>query len=340
VSLTASGGGYDAATANMPVTVLDGDLVELSARYLSIEEGSSGTFTVGLTARPSENVSLRFVISGSNSNSDITFSAQAGTLVTGSTLTFKPSNWSQVQTVTVRVAHDVDSDDDDFAQTYFELPGGGTKLLRVDALDDEMGLTLSANSLMMDEDGSKTFTVQLAAQPWTVFNARKVTLAVTGDADVTVSPTSLDFTTRNWNVAQIVTVSAADDSDKADDTATVSLTGDGITSGSVSVTVDDDDDSSVGLTLSALEAVTEGGSKTFTVKLAAQPGNARRITLTVTGDSDITVSPASLDFTTSNWSTAQTVTVSAAQDADKADDTSTISLTGDGITSGKMSMSA
>ncbi|MBF2754992.1 MAG: hypothetical protein ISN29_07010, partial [Gammaproteobacteria bacterium AqS3] len=148
---------------------------------------------------------------------------------------------------------------------------------------------------------------------------------------MTVSPVSLDFTTSNWNTAQTVTVSAGQDADKADDTATVSLTGDGITSGSVSVTALDDD---IGLTLSTLDALTEGGSKTFTVQLAAQPGNARKVMLAITGDSDVTVTPNELNFTTSNWNTAQTVTVSAAQDADKADDTSTISLTGDGITSG------
>ncbi|MBF2753782.1 MAG: hypothetical protein ISN29_00780, partial [Gammaproteobacteria bacterium AqS3] len=441
VSLTASGGGYDAATANMPVTVLDGDLVELSAGILVIEEGSSGTFTVGLTAQPSENVSLHFYFT--TANSDITFSAQAGTLVSGSTLTFKPSNWSQVQTVTVRVAHDADSADD-FAGMYFELPGGATKGLVVYALDDEMGLILSANSLTMDEGGTKTFTVKLTAQPdlgynrkvkltsdnsdvtfdtdstksgnqntltftsvnWntaqtvtvsaaqdddknddiatinltgdaitsgsvsvTVLdddigltlsdletlteggsktftvklavqpgNARTVTPAVTGDSDVTVSPTSLDFTASNWNAAQTVTVSAADDTDKADDTATINLTGDGITSGSVSVTVFDDEDPAVGLTLSDLETLTEGGSKTFTVKLAAQPWNARKVTLAVTGDDDVTVSPASLDFTTANWSTAQTVTVSAIQDPDKTDDTATVSLTGGGITAGSVSV--
>ena len=37
------------------------------------------------------------------------------------------------------------------------------------------------------------------------------------------------------------------------------------------------------------------------------------IDLEVTGDSDVTVLPASLTFTAQNWSTAQQVTVSAAQ---------------------------
>ena len=39
---------------------------------------------------------------------------------------------------------------------------------------------------------------------------------------------------------------------------------------------------------------------------------------------DVTVSPATLTFTTANWDTAQTVTVSAAQDADAANDAASI----------------
>ena len=51
------------------------------------------------------------------------------------------------------------------------------------------------------------------------------------------------------------------------------------------------------------------------------------MTVTVSGHagSDVSLDKSSLTFTTSNWNTAQTVTVKAAQDADAADDT--VSLT-------------
>ena len=49
------------------------------------------------------------------------------------------------------------------------------------------------------------------------------------------------------------------------------------------------------------------------------------INVTKSGSTDVTVSPATLTFTTSNWSTAQTVTVAAAQDADAVDDAAAIS---------------
>nr|MBF2753649.1 hypothetical protein [Gammaproteobacteria bacterium AqS3] len=321
ISLTGDG----VTSGSVSVTVFDDEDPDVGLTLSALEtltEGGSKTFTVKLAAQRWNTRKVTLAVAG---DSDVTISPVS--------LDFTTSNWDTAQTVTVSAAQDTDKADD---TATISLTGGRvtSASVSVTALDDDIGLTLSDLD-NLTEGGSKTFTVQLAAQPG---NARSVTLAVTDDSDVTVSPASLDFTTSNWSTAQTVTVSAAQDADKADDTATVNLTGDGITAGSVSVTVDDDDDSAVGLTLSDLEDLTEGGSKTFTVKLAAQPGNARKVMLAVAGDSDVTVSPASLNFTTANWSTAQTVTVSAAQDDDIADDTSTISLTGDGVTSGSVSV--
>ena len=42
------------------------------------------------------------------------------------------------------------------------------------------------------------------------------------------------------------------------------------------------------------------------------------------GSPDVTASPATLTFTSSNWDTAQTVTVAAAQDADTANESASI----------------
>ncbi|MBF2753749.1 MAG: autotransporter outer membrane beta-barrel domain-containing protein [Gammaproteobacteria bacterium AqS3] len=61
--------------------------------------------------------------------------------------------------------------------------------------------------------------------------------------------------------------------------------------------------------------------------------------MTVIGDEDITVNPASLDFTTDNWDTGQLVIVRAAQDDDKTDDTATINLTGTGIIAASVEVS-
>ena len=65
--------------------------------------------------------------------------------------------------------------------------------------------------------------------------------------------------------------------------------------------------------------VAEGASGTYTVKLSTAPSSD--VTVTVGGASgDVTVSPPSLTFTGTNYSTAQTVTVNAALDPDAAAD--------------------
>ena len=80
-----------------------------------------------------------------------------------------------------------------------------------------------------------------------------------------------------------------------------------------------------GVTVSALSPspVEEGGSATYTVVLDSQPTSD--VVIEVSSDNDdVTVSPPTLTFTSANWSTGQTVMVSAAQDDDAVDDTATI----------------
>lgn len=73
--------------------------------------------------------------------------------------------------------------------------------------------------------------------------------------------------------------------------------------------------------------VNEAASGTVSVKLAAAPASDVTVTVSRTsGTTDVTPSPATLTFTPSNWSTAQTVTVSAADDADLIDEGATIAL--------------
>ena len=72
--------------------------------------------------------------------------------------------------------------------------------------------------------------------------------------------------------------------------------------------------------------VTEGDTNgsTYTVKLSVQP--SENVTVTITGQSgtDLNVNPDTLTFTTSNWDTAQTVTITADGDTDNADDDITL----------------
>ena len=109
--------------------------------------------------------------------------------------------------------------------------------------NDTRGVTVSATALTVNEDTTGTYTVVLDSQPTANVT---VTPSRTGSSDVTFSPATLTFTALNWNTVQPVTVTAAQDSDAVDDSATIShaVTGGdyvGVTVESVVVTVDDDE---------------------------------------------------------------------------------------------------
>ena len=175
----------------------------------------------------------------------------------------------------------------------------------------------------------------LAAQP-----SAEVTVTVSGHdgTDLSLSgpnlsaANTLTFTPANWNAAQTVTVSAAQDDDAVADptvTLTHAVAGSGEYSGvvvdSVTVTIADDDTASVSVSPTVL-AVPEGGSGSYTVVLTAEPGADVTVTVGGHAGSDVAVSPGVLTFTPANWDTAQTVTVTADHDNDAAaDDAVTLS---------------
>ena len=335
---TAAGGNYAGETADLAVTVDDDETVSLTLTptTLEVDEGDTtgADYTVRLSHQPSEQVTV--TVSG-QTGTDLTLTGLSGT----SALTFTTSNWDTAQTVTVTAAQDDDGADD--SETLTHTAAGGeyasvTAALPVTVVDDDRGIVLSRTSLSVDEGAAVgvSYTVKLATQP-----SQAVTVTVTGhsgsDLNLTgLSGTStLTFTTGNWDTAQTVTVTAAHDADGSDDTATLTHTATGgnyagVTA-TLAVTVDDDETVSVVLSESAL-SVDEGDTTgaDYTVRLSHQP--SENVTVTVTGHSgtDLSLDNASLTFTTGNWDTAQTVTVTARHDADGADDTVTLTHTAAG----------
>ena len=89
------------------------------------------------------------------------------------------------------------------------------------------------------------------------------------------------------------------------------------------MTISDNDNAGVTVNPTSL-TVAEGDSSSYTVVLTSQPTSAVTVTVSRTGSTDVAMSQSSLTFTPSNWSTAQTVTVTAAQDADASNDAATI----------------
>ena len=91
---------------------------------------------------------------------------------------------------------------------------------------------------------------------------------------------------------------------------------------SVRVTVDDDDKPGITFTPTSL-TVGEAGVGTYGVRLNAAP--TADVTVAISSSNpDVTVNTSSLTFTTVNYATNQRVDVTAAEDADAADDTANL----------------
>ena len=155
--------------------------------------------------------------------------------------------------------------------------------------DDERGVTVTPTELTLTEGGDpndvNTYTVVLRSEPT---GPVSITLAVTGDSDVTASTETLRFTTSNWDMPRTVTMSAAEDPDTVEDTAMVAHTPSGadyagVTAASVSVMVPDDDTASTAVTLNLSPGmVSEGvGGSGRPVTVTGRLNGAPRMSPTV-----------------------------------------------------------
>ncbi len=325
VTLThsAAGGGYGSVSIDdvlVSITEDDTKGVTVSTGTLTVAEGGSGTYTVKLDTKPSDDVTV--TVGGASG--DVTLDTAS--------LTFTPQNYDTAQTVTVAAGQDDDGDADPDVTLTHTAAGGGYGSVSINSVvvsvteDDTKGVTVSTGTLTVTEGGSGSYTVKLDTQP-----SANVTVTVGGTAgDVTVDKAFLTFTPQNYSTAQIVTVSAGQDNDADTDpdvTLTHSASGGGygsVSINSVVVSVTEDDTKGVTVSTGTL-TVAEGGSGTYTVKLDTRP--SANVTVTVGGTSgDVTVDKVSLTFTPQNYATAQTVTVSAGQDND-ADTDPDVTLT-------------
>ncbi len=181
---------------------------------------------------------------------------------------------------------------------------------------------MSANSVSIDEAGSnnsRIISVALAAQP-----AADVAVGIINtDADAVsttpLPPAGFLFATDTWDTGKDLTITAVDDTDASDEDVLLALYT--VDSSNVyllaflSTLVADDDFVDITLSDSSIE-VTEGSTATYTVVLPEQPSADVVVSLTSSDTDKLTVMPASLTFKTTEWDTAQTVTVTCVQDND------------------------
>ncbi len=292
------------------------------------ESGTSDGFTLVLDAQPMVGVVIT-VVSGDTGEAT----------VDQASLTFTAADWDQPRSVTVTGQDDVLIDGEqttlitlgvDDAQSDDEFDPLADQTLSVTTSDDDTAgftVTESNGSTEVSETGTvDTFTLVLDTQP-TGDVVIDVISADTGEA--TVDPAGLTFTNADWDRPQSVTVTGVDDAlVDGDQITTVTLSVDdagsddafdGLAERTVSVTTLDDEVADIIVNPSGGLTTTEsGGTDAFTVVLDAQPTADVTIDLMSSDLSEGLVSPGSLAFTPSNWSVAQTVTVTGLDD-DMAD---------------------
>ena len=317
----------DAGTTTVhTLTVTDNDTAGLTfaeeGGSLLLTEGSviTDTFTLVLDSQPTADVTVSVIIDSTQATPDQT------------SLTFTASNWNQTQTVTL---NDVDDDIDEGATHTILVTSSpsstdnnysaslNTSLIKTDniTMTDNDTASVSINDgggiAVTEAGGTDTYSVVLTSEP-----TLDVTVSLSPNAQVGVgATTALTFTSVNWETPQIVTVSAVDD-DVAEGAhaglvAHTSVSSDtyysGLTIASATPQITDNDTAGVIITEEAGDSsvTTEGGTDTYTVALTSEPTSS--VTISISGNTTLSVSPSILTFTSSNWDTTpQTVTLSYA----------------------------
>ena len=303
--------------------------VSSSAQALTVPEGGSNSYTLVLSSRPTGDVSIGVTLpTGTDLRLDKT------------SLTFTSTNWDDAQTVTVTAEEDDDGVTDAVATLMHTISGGGYGSTTVPDVEvsimenDSADIVLSETDLAVTEGDAvgTSYTVALATQP-----SSSVSVSITGHSgtDLTLSSTTLSFTTSTWDTAQPVRVTAVDDANAVDESETLTHTASGGeyagVSAGVGVKVVDDDTPELALSTSTVSVV-EGDAvgASYTVRLSHEPTGAVTVEISGHEGTALRLSATMLSFATSTWDVPQAVGVTAVDDANAVDESETLTHTASG----------
>ena len=321
------------------IDILDDDDPQVTVSFemsaYSANEGGTVDVTVTLSANPERTVVI-----------PITKTEQGATTADYSgvpdNVTFNSGEMSQSFTFTA-VDDTLDDDDESVKLAFGAMPDarvnpGTPDEATVSITDDddpEVTVSFEAGAYSADEGGTVDVTVTLSADP-----ERTVTIDITKTeqggalpADYSGVPANVTF--NDGGPTEMTFTFTATDDDIDDDGESVKLAFGTMPDARVSlgtnqeatVSIDDDDGAGVTVSKAALE-IDEESSDTYTVVLDSQPTTGVTVTINdPPGSTGVTAEPASLTFGTGDWSSAKTVTVSAAADDDADDGTATVTHT-------------
>ncbi len=322
------------------------ETTKISITYGSVESTVSvevnDTDTLGISATPSQSVSVvENDDEGSVVNVQLTAQPQPSAPVTvkvatgndavatasPAELVFTSANWNVDQPVTVVGSNDENLDPN---QTTLDLSAGDdveAVHVGIDVVDDDVMNIAATGSLSLTEAAGNshkgTIEVYLTKQPDQDF-----VVAVTSldPLAATVNAATLTFTPQNYNVPQLVEVTAAADADTRNEELQVKLAH-GATEASTTVSVVDDDQQLIVVDTTAA-TIPEGGTKAVKVHLAFEPDQNVVVSLTSDTPTAATVTPVDgLTFTPGDYNADKTFTIKAEQDVDVDDATASVAVT-------------
>ena len=362
VSATASGGRGVANPAGRTLTIRDDDTrgVTVSPTSLTVRETDDSstngnneneeTYTVVLDSEPAAGTVTVAVTSGDT---------KAAT-VSPARLTFNTTNWRTAQTVTVTGVDD-DTDNTDDKRTVsvshaVSTTGTGNDYaalesadpVTVTVTDDDAapgGISLSVDTPSLGEGADATEVTVTATVTGTIRFAEAQTVAVSIGGGTATSATDYEAVAAfNVTILAMATTGSAtftltpidDDVDETNETIDVTGALAGVTVTKATISLTDDDTRGVTVTGSPLTIDEADDSQTdakenegsYTVVLDSRPTSTVVINLSAGASAPVTLDKTSLTFAPDDWNTAQTVTVTAVDDAyDNAGDERTASIT-------------
>ena len=335
IAHAASGGDYASVSKDLPVTVTDDEgtpTVTLALGSASISE-NGGTSNVTATLSHASSAAVTVTVSASAVSPAV---AGDFTLTENKTLTIAAGQTASTGTVTITAVNNTVDAPDKQVTVSGDASGGhgaadpANKTLTITDDDDApSGITLEASPDTVTENGGvKTVTVTASVNGTTRYAAAKtVTVTVGKSADsategtdyATVADLSIQIAAGAASGTKDFTLTPTnDDLDESNETISVEGASAGVTVTADVITITDDDTRGIVLSKSAV-TVTEASGNTntasYTVKLMSQPTAAVTVAVTSGDTGAATVNKASLSFSTSNWNSAQTVTVTGQDDA-------------------------
>jgi uncharacterized repeat protein (TIGR01451 family) len=326
VTLTLSSPGNCTIAGDNPttLTITDDDpapTVEFtSASSRGAESVSPADLELSLSQVSGLDVTVDYAVTGGTATgggTDYTLAAGSATITAGSTKTdisveiVDDASDEPDETITVTISNPVNA----------ELGTNTTHTYTIEDNDAEPTVSFTAAPYTHAETGTQTVSVTLSAE-----SGKEVPVSY-ATSDGTASAGS-DYTgasgTVTWAIGQTgaktFAVTILEDAlDEGDETVTLTLSSPGNCTiagdNPTTLTIEDDDTANITVEpTSGLTTTETEGEATFTVVLTSEPMAGVSVDLSTSDGTEGTVSLDSLTFDSTNWSTAQTVTVTGVDD--------------------------